>query len=42
MYTKQKLGSEKWLVHYETMMARYTKEFKSEKEADLYIKNNRK
>jgi hypothetical protein len=40
MYTKQRLGRGKWLVHYETMMERYTKEFTSEKKADLYIKNN--
>ena len=40
MYTKHRLGRGKWLVYYETMMERYTKEFASEKKADLYIKNN--
>ena len=39
MYTKQKLGRGKWLVHYETITERYTKTFTSQKEADLYIKN---
>lgn len=39
MYVKQKLGDNRWLVHYETITERYTKEFTSEIEADLYIKN---
>ena len=37
MYTKQQISKDLWIVHYETILERYTKEFKSEKEADLYI-----
>ncbi len=39
MYTIQEVGKDQWLVHYETINERYTKEFKSKKEAEAYIKN---
>lgn len=39
MYTIQKISEDLWLVHYETIVERDTKEFKSKKEADLYIKS---
>ena len=38
MFTLQKLSKEVWLVHYETITNRWTKTFKSEKEAKDYIK----
>lgn len=41
MFTIQKIGKGQWLVHYETMLERFTKEFKSKKEADQYIKDNK-
>ena len=42
MYTKHKLSRGKWLVYYETIIERYTKEFTSEKKANLYIKSKTK
>lgn len=41
MFTKQKLGRGQWLVHYETILERYTLTFTSEKKADQFIKNQK-
>jgi len=41
MFTLQKLSKELWLVHYETITNRYTKTFKSKREAKDYIKLNK-
>jgi len=38
MFTKQKVSSGVWYVHYESITKRYSKTFTSEKKADQYIK----
>jgi len=42
MFTKQKLRRGVWVVHYETIIERYTKRFTSEKKANDYIKKQEK
>jgi len=41
MFTKQKIKTGFWYVHYETITERYTKTFASEKEADDYINSTK-
>ena len=42
MFTIQRIKRGTWLVHFETINKRYTKEFTSEKKCKEYINKNNK